>query len=317
MRISKLWSAVCAAAFLAGSPCVRAQDNPAQAAARAALMEKMSGPNEQPSPPTNRMMAPSVIVVTPSGAVGALPPETPLAPASANDTPAQAAARAALMETVSGLNAQQTQLANPNLAPIVIAPSGAAVGQPGQPANATTASPPPATPMPAETQSAPAVTAVPKTTPPPAAAVAPVRTPEPVTAPVPSADNSGFFTPVPPPSNPGIQAGVQPALQQKMSGSNQQPVATPPVVVVPPPKEPAVLAEKPAAPAVAPAVKPPPPANANYAGKTLGFKPIEAPPPPVSAQKQAELQALLARYMANQVSPEEYQKERAAILAGP
>jgi hypothetical protein len=74
---------------------------------------------------------------------------------------------------------------------------------------------------------------------------------------------------------------------------------------------------KPAAPGVTPTVKPPSPANASYAGKTLGFKPIEAPPPPVSAQKEAELQALLARYMANQVSPEEYQKERTAILAEP
>ena len=73
---------------------------------------------------------------------------------------------------------------------------------------------------------------------------------------------------------------------------------------------------KPAAPVAAPAVKPPP-ANESYAGKTLGLKPIEAPPPPVSAQKEAELQALLARYMANQISPDEYQKERAAILAEP
>jgi hypothetical protein len=63
-------------------------------------------------------------------------------------------------------------------------------------------------------------------------------------------------------------------------------------------------------------VKPPPPANANYAGKSLGLKPIVAPTPPVSAQRGAELQALLAKYMANQISPDEYQKERAAILAG-
>ncbi len=69
-------------------------------------------------------------------------------------------------------------------------------------------------------------------------------------------------------------------------------------------------------PAVAPVVKPPP-ANANYPGKSLGFAPIVAPPPPVSAQQQTELQALLMRYEANQISPEEYQKERAAILAGP
>jgi hypothetical protein len=129
-----------------------------------------------------------------------------------------------------------------------------------------------------------------------------------VTAPVSSADNSGIFTPVPPPSNPGVQPGVKAA-----------PTGTPPLSDQwqnPPPTKSAAPPAKPAAPAVAPAVKPVP-ANASYAGKTLGFKPVEAPPPPVSAQKQAELQTLLARYMANQISPDEYQKERAAILAAP
>jgi hypothetical protein len=47
------------------------------------------------------------------------------------------------------------------------------------------------------------------------------------------------------------------------------------------------------------------------------LKPIDVPPPPVSAKKEAELQALLAKYMADQVTPEEYQKARAAILAEP
>jgi hypothetical protein len=65
-----------------------------------------------------------------------------------------------------------------------------------------------------------------------------------------------------------------------------------------------------------PAVKPPP-ANATYAEKTPGVNPIGAPPLPISAQKQAELQALLAKYMADQISPEEYHKTRAAIIAGP
>jgi hypothetical protein len=61
----------------------------------------------------------------------------------------------------------------------------------------------------------------------------------------------------------------------------------------------------------------PSPANAGTTGAALGFKPIEAPPLPISAQKEAELQALLAKYMADQVSPDEYQKERAAILSEP
>jgi hypothetical protein len=420
MRISKLWSAVCAAAFLPGFLSVRAQDNPAQAAARAALMEKMSELNSQPSPPTNQKMAPSVMVA-PSAAIQAqpappvnkptatavpppverkpalasIPPGTPPAPAGANDTPAQTAARAALMAKMSELNAQQTPPANPGLAPVVLSPSGAAAEptglptkattaspqpvvtqpvpapalpetppapagandtpaqaaaraalmakmgelnaqqtqtanpvpasgaaavtkagqeQPGQPAKAMTTSPPPVTPVRAKTHPAPPKAAVRETNSATATAPARIRKAKPVAAPVPSADKSGF-TPVPPPSNPGIQAGASPAA----SGTpplSYQPQTNPQPAATPPPKAAAAPPAKPAAPAIVPVAKPPP-VNASYPGKTLGFPPIGAPPPPVSAQQQADLQALLGKYMANQISPEEYQKERAAILARP
>jgi len=83
-------------------------------------------------------------------------------------------------------------------------------------------------------------------------------------------------------------------------------------VPVPPAEVVATPPAKPAAPVASPI-----PANAGNTGAALGFKPIEAPPLPVSAQKEAELQALLAKYMADQVSPDEYQKERAAILTEP
>ena len=389
MRISKLWSAVCAATFLAGFPTARAQDNPAQAAARAALMEKLSAPNAQPSPPTAR---PAAIAVPPpvqaQAAPASTPPPTPTVPADAGDTPAQAAARAALMAKMNEFNSQQTQPVSPGLAPIVLTPSSTAAEQPsqpaipvtvppppvqtqpaptptppvladagdtpaqaaaravlmakiselntqqsqtanplpasgaaavtnagqeqpGQPAKATTVLRKPVAPKPAKTQPAPRVTTAPKTTPPPAAAVAPVQKTEPVAAPAPLAGDSSLFTPVPPPSNPGVQAGVPPLSNPPQF--NQQPAATPP------PKVTAAPPAKPAALAVAPPVKPPPPSppNVNYPGRTLGFPPVEAPPPPVSAQQQADLQALLGKYMANQISPEEYQKERAAILAKP
>jgi len=62
---------------------------------------------------------------------------------------------------------------------------------------------------------------------------------------------------------------------------------------------------------------PPPSASANYPGKELGLPPITAPPLPITAQQETELQGLLMRYEANQISPEEYQKERAKILAKP
>jgi hypothetical protein len=222
MRISKLLSAVCATAFLACALAVRAQDTPDQAAARAALMDKMNELNAQQSQPTN---APSAQTQT-APAVTAVPETTP------------------------------PPVAAPAPPPVVVVTASGTVQEPaGQPTN-----------------------------------VVPV--PPPAAAPVAPSDNSSLFTPVPPPSNPVSQAAASPA--------------TPPPDLVPMPPA------KPAAPAVKPA-----PANVSYAGKSLGFKPVEAPPPPVSAQKEAELQALLARYMANQVSPDEYQKERAAILAEP
>jgi hypothetical protein len=126
----------------------------------------------------------------------------------------------------------------------------------------------------------------------------------------PAQGNSGFFTPVPPPSNPEAQVVAQPATvapPQMELQTNQQSVATTPS------KAAATPAKKPAAKLV----RLPPPANGNYAGKTLGLKPVEAPPLPVSAKTEAKLKALLARYMADQISPSEYQKERAAILAEP
>ena len=68
MQISKLIPAVCAAALCASFIAARAQDNPAQAAARAALMEKMNELEAQPAQP-----APPPIVVTPSGAMQVQP----------------------------------------------------------------------------------------------------------------------------------------------------------------------------------------------------------------------------------------------------
>jgi hypothetical protein len=59
----------------------------------------------------------------------------------------------------------------------------------------------------------------------------------------------------------------------------------------------------------------PPPTN-NYPGKSLGFQPIIAPPLPISARQQAELQQLLQRYQANEITPAQYQERRAKILSG-
>jgi len=54
-----------------------------------------------------------------------------------------------------------------------------------------------------------------------------------------------------------------------------------------------------------------------YSGKNnSGFTPITPPSPPVSPEQDAQLQALLEKYKADQITPEQYQSERAAIV-GP
>jgi hypothetical protein len=53
------------------------------------------------------------------------------------------------------------------------------------------------------------------------------------------------------------------------------------------------------------------------AGREPGFQPMMAPPLPISADKQAQLRALTAGYIANQITPEQYFNQRAQILAAP
>ena len=148
----------------------------------------------------------------------------------AQDNPAQAAARAALMEKMGALNGSQT---------------------PPPPAAAEPATPPAAPPS--------------------------IETPEPATT---------------------MPAATEPA-----------PAPAPPVV---PEAMPATNAV-----AVQPPPKPAPTAGVKQAGSEPGFAPIVAPPLPISMTKEEQLQALNAKYMANQISPQEYFKQREAIINGP
>ena len=246
MRISNLLSAVCAAVICAGFTAVRAQDTPAQAAALAALRQKMSELDAQGGRPTNQL-----------------------------------------------------------LQPVMVPPSAAMPQQPS----------PPATPLVAKP-------------------IAPPRAP----APVPVSDSSDFFTPVPPPSQPGAQT----ASPEQLPETKPQPA--PPIVKTPaatnaaPAKVAAATQPKPkatkktdakpaAAPAPAkkavktkskgkPAAKPAKPDETVYPGRSLGFNPIAPPPPPVSVEQQTALRSLLDRYMANEIMPDQYQAERKKILAG-
>jgi len=343
MRISKLWSIVCAATFFAGFLTARAQDNPAQAASRAALMQKMGELNAQPVAPANPRMAPAIIV-TPTGTTVAQPGTsanpTPaiVTPASENDTPAQAAARAELMKKIGESNAQPSPPANQKPA-MASPPPVEAQFAPAPIPSETLLAPAPANDNAAQAAARAALmqkmgelNAQPN---PPATAVMMTPTNKPATA---------KAKPAPDQSAADLKAkkdADRKAAEQKAADdaaakakaradarqaaadlkakkdaeaaaqkqAHAQTTATPPKVVATPPAKPAV-------PEAAPAVKPPLPANANYPGKSLGLPPYVAPPPPVSAQQEAQLQDLLAKYMANQISPDEYQKERAAILAG-
>ena len=224
MQISKLFSAVCAAAFCASFIAVRAQDTPAQAAARAALMDKMNELVAQPAQPV-----PPPVMVTP-------PSATPVRPSQPTN--------------------------------VVVVPPPAVHPPPAAPAPATQ-------PMPA-TQVAQAAPAI---------------------------------------SDTEAQAKAKAALEQKMSETNWATPAAPP----PPQTQPATTNPvKPAPPAAQPVVMPPPPPpNPNYPGKDMGLKQITAPPLPISPAKQAQLQGLLERYKADQITPEQYHAERAKILAEP
>jgi hypothetical protein len=47
------------------------------------------------------------------------------------------------------------------------------------------------------------------------------------------------------------------------------------------------------------------------------FPPVQAPPPAISADKDARLAELLRKYKADEITPEEYHQQRAKILSGP
>jgi hypothetical protein len=62
----------------------------------------------------------------------------------------------------------------------------------------------------------------------------------------------------------------------------------------------------------------PPDTTTAYGAQSgrMQFPPLEGPALPISADKVQRLHALLDQYKADQISPEQYQTERAKILAG-
>jgi hypothetical protein len=232
MRICKFLLTVCAATLCAGFISVRAQDNPAQAAARAALEQKMHEA-ETPQAATNMETAPPV-VVTPSGAAVEQPAQPTNAPMMTLPTAVPATEPPTTPVAPEGVSATN----------VVVTPSNATVEQMPQPTNA------------------PMMT-------PPTAISTPIETPEPAAT---------------MPATNAVPLQVQPPTP----APEAQPVVMEPVQ---PPKTSAV--------------------------KEPGLQPVETPALPISMDKQAQLQALLEKYKADQITPAEYQSERAKILAGP
>ncbi|MFZ0828475.1 MAG: hypothetical protein WAO02_13730, partial [Verrucomicrobiia bacterium] len=85
----KLLPAVCAVAFCASFVSVRADDTPVQAAARAALEQKLNEPDNSQAQPPPVLVTPSGAAVVPSGSSGTTPAATvPATPATPQTEPA-------------------------------------------------------------------------------------------------------------------------------------------------------------------------------------------------------------------------------------
>ena len=228
MRISKILSVVSAAIICAGVTVVRAQDTPAQAAALAALKQKMSELDAQAGKPA-----------TPP------PAATQPTPAPVTAAPSAAAPVPALTQTGNPAATAGTQKASKAAARAEVKAQKKAAAQ-----------------AKADAQKAAAAEQKQK------------RTAQTAEAPKKAAPTTA-------------EAKAQKSAKIKTGKKTTAQKA--------PPAKPEVTA---------------------YPGKALGFNPIEPPPPPVSAEKQAALHALLTRYMANEVTPDQYQAERKKILAG-
>ena len=86
---------------------------------------------------------------------------------------------------------------------------------------------------------------------------------------------------------------------------------------VAPSATPAAPAKPPTAAAPAPTAKPQPGDSAPQAKARAALQQQMGAAAPVLSSKEQKLQDLLARYKADELTPQEYHEQRAAILAGP
>ncbi len=269
---------------------VQAADSESIAKAREAMRQKMQGIAGQPSVPATPVQpAPQAapVAAQPAAAVVAQPTTaTPVAPAE-SDPAAIAKAREAVRQKMQEIVGQQP-------APAVVQPA-AVPAQPTTPAQPAVVAAPTA---------APAVEAIPAPTPEQEAAIAKAREAmrakmQEVVQSGGAETASGQFGPAPvfpPGADEKAMAKARDSMRLKMQDVIAQPQ---PQIVRATTPEPRVRRT-----------------SLTAYNSRLNFPPLEAPPLPISAEKQQRLAGLLQKYQADQVSPEEYHAERAKILSG-
>lgn len=248
----------------------------------------------------------------------------------AEDTPAQAAARAALEAKMKEINSQPPPAAAPQTAPAQPAPVDKAKIK-AEKLKAKQAAAELKARQEAEKQAAQKQEALAaqqkKAAADQAAAEAKARTEaEKQAAQQQKVSQAIVFTETTAPAAPVVgdtpaQAAARAALLKQLQSGAPQPTTPPTTQASAAPVQKTAKPKAKPVPAVQPVVaqpsKPVPAEVKNYPGKELGLKPIAAPASPLDATKEQKLQALLVKYKADQLSPEEYHQQRAAILAAP
>jgi hypothetical protein len=299
MQISKMF--LIASVALAGliQPAARGADTEAQRQAREAMRQAVQQMQPQPVVVATQAPAPQVVAPLPAPAQQVQPSEVTGASPAAAPAPQPTAAP-------SNRNGAAALVLPPSAPPDAIARAREAVRQ----TMSTLPMEAQAEPLAPETPATPVIQAPASPAPVTPAASAPAAPATPV------ADSR--FAPLP----EGLPAqDVEKAREAVRAAMNQLPAeAAAPAVA---PAAPTAVQPSPAVttqPAVA--AKPAAPRTAEQKftvslKKPPVFEAIQGPPSPLSPEKQQRLDALLARYKADQVTPEQYHAERAKILAEP
>lgn len=280
---------------------VRADDNASQAAARAALMQKMQELNSQQGEPVEPPPA-----ETPTTPPSTPAPQEPVSPPPTTPPPAE-------MQPPTPPPAETQSMTPP---PADVTPSGAPQTSAPTPQAQTAPPVPEQTPAPTaadtDSQAAARAALLQKMHELDSQSAVPTESPAPV-------------QPQMTDRNQQSVEDEEQALVKTHSKSKQPTMHAAPAMEKNSNPQQQLVNMEPAAPGapIAPTAAPAPAgakmlktASARPQTGYFGFAPIQAPPPPVSPDQEAQLHALLEKYQADQITPDEYQAQRAAII-GP